>query len=101
MVAREPTERAVEARRVEGAQFAAGLRERTPEAGRELPRRAEPVPHDADPHVVARARLLDQEITKPGSELVLVEIVALDEDRARCASNRLAPSREVLCRVAE
>ena len=28
------------------------------------------------------ARLLDQQITKPGSDLALVEIVALDEDRA-------------------
>ena len=99
VVAGEPAEGAIEARRVEAAHLDAGLSERAPEPPGRVPERAEPVVDE--PHAHAGPGPRRQEIGEPPPRLVLVDDVALEMDGAPGRLDRLGPRRIVLGGVAQ
>ncbi len=92
VVAGEPADRAVQARRVEAAHLAARLHERA----EQRTRAARPQPVVDHAHAHAGAHAFDQRRDELASDLVVPEDVALEEDAAPGRADGCAPRGEVL-----
>jgi hypothetical protein len=97
VVAAEPAEGLVVARRVEGAHLDARLAQRAPEPARSLPDGAEPVVDDPHAHALARLRL--ERVGEPVADFVLVEDEALEVNRPARGRDGVEPRRVVLLGV--
>jgi hypothetical protein len=99
VVAAQPAEGVVEARRVVAAHVDAVRAETLPEPARGVSDGAHPVVHQANRN--ARSRLLRERFQEALAHRVLVEDVALEMDGAARTGDGVEPGRVVLSRVAE
>src|SRR5690606_16172056 len=99
VIPRQPSERALEPRRVVAAHVNAGVAEALPEAPRCLAEVAHPIVDQADGD--AFPGLLDQRVRELVADFVLADEVALEVDVMLRARDRAEPGRVVLARVAQ
>ncbi len=99
VVARQPAQGRVEARRVVAAHLDAAGAQAVPEPARGFAQAAEPVVDQ--PHRDAFARLGDEGRGEPLADLVVVDDVALEVDVSARLGDGLEPGRVVLGRVPE
>jgi hypothetical protein len=98
MIAREPSQGAGEARRVEGAHFAAGVEQRPPQAPADA-QVAQPVIDHLDAH--ARTRFRRERGDELASDVVVGENVILEGHRVLRRPDRRKPHRVVLAGILE
>ena len=99
MVSTDPSEGAVEPRGIEDPGLDSRPGQDGPNPAGVKIERAKPVTEDADPHALLRA--LGEGFGELEADLVAVNHVALEMDRARGGRDRLQPRRIVLLAVFE
>src|SRR5690606_23470128 len=99
VVPRQPSERALEPRRVVAAHVHPGVPEALPEPTRRLPEVAHPVVDQPDGDAFLRLR--DQRVRELRADLVLAEEIALEIDMLPGPRDLPQPRRVVLACVAE
>jgi hypothetical protein len=99
MITPEPTEGAVEPRRVETPRLDAGLAQTPPEPVGRRTESAHPIVNQSDPHAVASLR--DERVGEDPALLVLVNDVTFEMDCVSSRFDRFEPSRIIFSGVFE
>src|SRR5690606_6964948 len=99
MVARQPSERTGEIRRVVGTNLSTGIDQGLPEAMRRLTEAAQPVANDVDAD--AGLGTLDQRIAEGARHLVVAKDIVLQENAVACLSDGGVPGIEIALRIDE
>jgi hypothetical protein len=93
----QPSERAIQARRVEAPDLHSGFRQRSPEARRGLAERPHPVIQQPDAHPLTR--LARQGVAETPTGVIVVNDVALEMDRSPRSVDDFKPDWIVFLRV--